>query len=412
MLTPAEAVREIVNSVEPVATERVPLMKALGRVSAKDVTSPIDIPQRDNSAMDGYAVRSQDVGGKCPIELAVVEHIPAGKLPSKAVGENQCARIFTGAPIPPGADSVIRQEHTALTSDNLVRVDRDSDVLGNIRRCGEDLPRDSLVVARGAELRPADLGLLASVAEGEVLVYKKPRVAIMATGDEIADLSESAAILEGTKIGSSNTYTMLSAVRVAGGEAVSLGIARDNAEDLRGRFESAKEADLLVTSGGVSVGEHDHLRDVFESLGGKLRFWRIKMRPGKPVAFGVLEGTPWIGLPGNPVSTMVTFELLVRPALRKMQGISSPFRRAVNVRMLEPYSSGTSRTDFIRAVVQLEDGEFTASPTGAQGSGILTSMAKANALVIVPGDENEVVKGQTLRAMLLDVDHHSSEIPY
>lgn len=412
MLSPAEAATTILGSVGPGAVEQVPLIDSLGRILAADITSPIDLPQRDNSAMDGYAVRSEDIRGKCPVQLAIVEQIPAGAVPVVTLRTGQCSRIFTGAPLPTGCDGVTRQEYTTRISDTVVRIDSDADAFGNIRRSGEDLRRDSVVVALGTELKPAHLGLLASVARDRVPVYRKPRVAVMASGDEIADLDEKGSILDGTKIGSSNTYTLLSAIRQCGAEPIALGIARDNVDDIRDRMNSARGVDLLVTSGGVSVGEHDHLRTVFENLGGDLKFWRIKMRPGKPVAFGFLRGIPWIGLPGNPVSTMVTFELLVRPAIRKMLGLSRPFRRAVAVRINEPFKSGTSRRDFVRAVVELRDGEFTASITGAQGSGILTSMASANSLLIVPSEVKEVAAGQTLQAILLDDSVHVEDPPY
>ena len=412
MLSPAEAATTILGSVGLGAVEQVPLIDSLGRVLAIGIKSPIDLPQRDNSAMDGYAVRSEDIRGKCPVQLAIVEQIPAGAFPVVTLHTGQCSRIFTGAPLPTGCDGVTRQEYATRISDTVVRIDSDADAFGNIRRSGEDLRRDSVVVPMGTELKPAHLGLLASVARDRVPVYRKPRVAVMASGDEIADLDEKASILDGTKIGSSNTYTLLSAIRLCGAEPIALGIARDNVDDIRDRMNSAQGVDLLVTSGGVSVGEHDHLRTVFEELGGDLKFWRIKMRPGKPVAFGFLRGIPWIGLPGNPVSTMVTFELLVRPAIRKMLGLSRPFRRAVSVRINEPFKSGTSRRDFVRAVVELRDGEFTASITGAQGSGILTSMARANSLLIVPSEVKEVAAGQTLQAILLDDTVHVEDPPY
>ncbi|MCH5373870.1 MAG: molybdopterin molybdotransferase MoeA, partial [Planctomycetes bacterium] len=382
MLSPAEAATTILRSVGHGAVEHVPIMDALGRVLAVDVTSPIDLPQRDNSAMDGFAVRSEDVRGKCPVELEIVEHIPAGAVPVETLDPGQCSRIFTGAHLPLGSDGVTRQEYTTRISDTVVRIEKDADASGNIRRRGEDLRRNSVVVSLGTELKPAHLGLLASVAQDVVPVYRKPRVAVMTSGDEVADLDDKAAILDGSKIGSSNTYTLLSAVKQSGGIPIALGIARDDPRDIRDRMTSTQDVDLLVTSGGVSVGEHDHLRAVFEDLGGELRFWRIKMRPGKPVAFGILRGMPWIGLPGNPVSTMVTFELLVRPAIRKMLGLAQPYRRTVTVRMSEQYKSGTSRRDFVRAIVEMRGGELSASTTGAQGSGILTSMAKANALLI------------------------------
>lgn len=412
MLSSSDAARTILDTVRPGATEEIHLQDALGRTLAEGISSNINIPFRDNSAMDGYAVRSEDVQGKCPAELEIVEHIPAGATPGVTLGTRQCSRIFTGAPIPPGADGVIRQEHTTRISDSVVRIEKDSDAHGNVRRSGEDVRRDSVIVDKGTRLGPAHLGLLASVAQAKVPVYRKPRVAIMASGDEIADMDDCESILNGSKIGSSNTYTLLSAVVQAGGEPIALGIARDDPSVIRARFESASEADLFVTTGGVSVGEHDHLKSVFEETGGDLKFWRIKMRPGKPVAFGILGSTPWIGLPGNPVSTMVTFELLVRPAIRKMLGLAQPFRQAIAVRMEEPYDSGTSRCDFARAVVTLQNGVFVASTTGAQGSGILSSMAKANALLIVPGEVRRVAAGETVQALLLDNDIHVSQVPY
>lgn len=412
MLSPSDAATTILRSVGPGAVERVPLLDALGRVLAADVNSQIDIPQQNNSAMDGYAVRGEDVLGKCPVELEIIEHIPAGSVPVHTIDTGECSRIFTGAPIPPGSDGVVRQEHTTRLSDTVVRIDEDTDAFGHIRGRGEDIRRDSKVVAKGTELKPAHLGLLASVAEDQVSVYRKPRVGVMTSGDEIADLDERDAILDGSKIGSSNTYTLLSAVQMAGGMPVRLGIAKDNPDDIRDRLGSATEVDLLVTSGGVSVGEHDHLRAVFEDLGGELRFWRIKMRPGKPVAFGIMQGIPWVGLPGNPVSTMVTFELLVRPAIRKMLGLSLPYRKPVSVRIEEEFKSATSRMDFVRAVVESRDGELTASITGAQGSGILASMGKANALLIVPGEIKEVAAGGSVPAILLDSSEHVAKVPY
>jgi molybdopterin molybdotransferase len=412
MLSPADAARTILSFVGPGAVEHVQLLDALGRILAVDIESPIDLPQQDNSAMDGYAVRSEDVRGECPVELTIVEEIPAGKVPVETVRAGQCSRIFTGAPIPTGSDGVVRQEHTNRISDTVVRIEEDSDASGNIRPAGEDLRRGSIVMSAGTELKPAHLGLLASVARDEVPVYRKPRVGVMTSGDEIADLDDKASILDGSKIGSSNTYTLLSAISLAGGEPVALGIAKDNPEDIRDRMKLASDLDMLVTSGGVSVGEHDHLRTVFEELGGELKFWRIKMRPGKPVAFGVLQGIPWIGLPGNPVSTMVTFELFVRPAVRRMLGLAQPYRGTVPVRIEKTFKSGTSRRDFIRAFVEMRGGELMASTTGAQGSGILTSMAKANALLIVPSELKEVAAGETLQAILLDELVHVEDAPY
>jgi len=254
--------------------------------------------------------------------------------------------------------------------------------------------------------------VLASIAKAQIVVHRRPKVAILASGDEIADLEEAVAIREGRKIASSNSYTLTAMVRMAGGCPMLLGIARDDPQDLQTRLSGAAEADLLITSGGVSVGEHDYIRSVLQDLGAQIQFWRVRMRPGAPVAFGVWDQMPWIGLPGNPVSTMVTFELFVRPAIRVMLGHSRPFRQTVPVRLTEPISLHTGLQHFLRVVVQERDTELTAKLTGPQGSGSLTSMAKANALLIVPENQHELAAETTLKAILLDESRHIAEIPF
>jgi molybdopterin molybdotransferase len=411
-VTPTEAARAILHTVQALTTERVPLVDALARVAAESVSSPVDLPHWDNSAMDGYAVRSDDVKGKCPIELQITDHIRAGSFPAKGIAVGECARIFTGAPIPQGSDGVIRQEDTTPLEGDRIRINNDRDVNRNIRFRGEDVRRNTVLVRRGSELGPAQIGVLASVAKAQTLVHRRPTVAILASGDEIADLEEATAILEGRKIASSNTYTLTALVRMAGGCPKVLGIARDDPQDLQTRLASAAEADLLITSGGVSVGEHDYMRSVLQDLGTQIRFWRVRMRPGAPVAFGVWDEIPWIGLPGNPVSTMVTFELFVRPAIRVMLGHSRPFRQVVPVRLTEPISLHGRLQHFLRAVVEERDSELTARLTGPQGSGILTSMAKANALLIVPENQQELSADTALTAILLDETRHVAEIPF
>jgi len=411
-ITPTEAARAILHTVQALTTERVPLLDALGQVAAESASSPMDLPQWDNSAMDGYAVRSDDVKGKCPIELQIIDHIRAGGFPTKGIGVGQCARIFTGAPIPRGSDGVIRQEDTTRLEGDRIRINDDRDANRNIRFRGEDLRRNTVLVPRGSELGPAQIGVLASIAKAQILVHRRPKVAILASGDEIADLEEAVAILEGRKIASSNSYTLTAMVRMAGGCPMLLGIARDDPQDLQTRLSGAAEADLLITSGGVSVGEHDHIRSVLQDLGAQIQFWRVRMRPGAPVAFGVWDQMPWIGLPGNPVSTMVTFELFVRPAIRVMLGHNRPFRQTVTVRLTEPISLHTGLQHFLRVVVQERDTELTAKLTGPQGSGILTSMAKANALLIVPENQHELAAETTLKAILLNETRHIAEIPF
>ncbi|MDJ0766892.1 MAG: molybdopterin molybdotransferase MoeA [Myxococcota bacterium] len=413
MLTPAEAAKTITSGLRPKPQEVLAIEEALGRVLAVDITSPIDLPNRDNSSMDGYAARSEDVRGKCPVVLQIIEHIPAGTLPTQEVTAGNCARIFTGAPIPEGADCVIRQEDTSDQTTDSVRIDGDRDAGKNIRRRGEDLRKGAVVLETRTPLSPAHIGVLASTAHSDVPVFGAPRIAVMPTGDEVVDLEEKEKILAGTKIGSSNTYTMLSMVREAGGVPIRMGIAKDDPEDVRRRFQSAAESsDLIVTSGGVSVGDHDHLRTVFEELGGEIKFWRIRMKPGKPVAFGVLNDTPWIGLPGNPVSTMVTFELFVRPAIRVMLGYEKPFRATSQFRVGEKISLPSERTQFLRAYVGQTESGPVATTTGPQGSGILNSMSKADALIIVPQGKKEVAAGEMVRGIFLNQPLHIENCPY
>jgi len=408
-MTPAEAASIILSHFQPLPPARRPLRDALDAVLAEDVASPIDLPPWDNSAMDGYAVRSADLQDT-ETDLEVIETIPAGQFPQKTVGKAQATRIFTGAPLPPGADTVIRQEDTAQSSNGRGRVTirNARDAKKNIRRRGEDIRNGAVVLPAGTTLGPAQLGVLASIAYDAPLVHRRPRVAFMGSGDEIVELEQREAILAGTKIASSNSYTLDALIRRSTAEPVNLGIARDSKESLREHLRGAAGADLLVTTAGVSVGEHDLVRDVLHDLGGELKLWRIGMRPGAPVGFGLLQGVPWIGLPGNPVSTMVTFELFVRPAIRRLQGHVLPFRRTVPVIVREPITLGPKLRHYLRAIV--EEGE--ARLTGPQGSGILTSMARANALLIVPADMPTVPVGTELQAIMLDDPRHVAAPPY
>jgi molybdopterin molybdotransferase len=413
-LAPAEAARRILQDIRRQPPLRLPLDDALGSVLAEPAISPLDIPPWTNSAMDGYAARAADVRGatpEAPKRLQVVEVLPAGSFPSRALSPGECARIFTGAPLPDGADSVIRQEDTDSGSEE-VAIARDRDCLVNIRRAGEDIRKGAVVLAEGTELGAAQLGVLASIAVSHPVVYRRPRVGILGGGDEIVDVDQPEAIIAGRKVASSNTHTLLALVKLAGGEPLNLGLAADTPESVRAHLTRAGECDLLVTTAGISVGEHDHLRAVLADLGAELRFWRLSMRPGAPVGFGVLGRTPWIGLPGNPVSTMVTFELFVRPAIRAMLGHPLPFRRTVPVRVAEPIRLGPKLQHFLRAVVTPGAHGFDARLTGPQGSGILTSMLKANALLIIPQGQHETPEGALASALVLDDPHHVAEPPW
>jgi molybdopterin molybdotransferase len=410
-LSAAEAARRILDDVSRQPALRVPLDDALDSVLAEDVVSRIDIPAWTNSAMDGYAARGDDVRGASaeqPVRLRVVEVLPAGAFPTRRIEAGETARIFTGAPLPDGADTVVRQEDTDEGAETVTIV-RDRDVGVNFRRAGEDVRRGATVLTAGMELGPAPLGVLASLAVAQPLVYRRPRVAILGSGDEIVDVDQPEEILSGRKIASSNTHTLVALVRHAGGEPVNLGIARDTRESLREHFQRAVDCDLLVTTAGISVGEHDYVRSVLDELGAVQRFWKLRMRPGAPVGFGLLGGIPWIGLPGNPVSTMVTFELFVRPAIRKMCGHPLPFRRAVSVRLAEPVSVRPKLQHFLRAIVDETPDGPEARLTGPQGSGILTSMVLANALLVLPEGQFNTSAGTAVQAIRLDDPVHQLE---
>src|SRR5207249_4978305 len=420
MLTPTEAARMILEHIAPLPAARRPLRETLDRVLAEDVKSPIDLPAWDNSAMDGYAARAVDVESAAPeqtVALAVIEAVAAGQFPTKPIGPGQVTRIFTGAPLPAGADTVVRQEDTEPAARGRITVVTGRDARKNVRHRGEDIRKGEVVLGAGTPLGPAQLGVLASIAHATPLVHDAPRVAFMGSGDEIVDLDRADDILSGNKVASSNSYTLDALIRRTGGIPVDLGLARDTKQSLREHLAQARArgADLVVTTAGVSVGEHDFVREVLTELGGEIKLWRIAMRPGAPVGFGLLGGKPWIGLPGNPVSVMVTFELFVRPAIRCLLGHTLPFRRTVPVCVGEPITLGPRLGHFLRAVVKPAGsggGALTARLTGPQGSGILTSMARANALLIVPEDRASVAAGETLSALLLDDPHHVAEAPF
>jgi molybdopterin molybdotransferase len=405
MLRVGEASERILAEVRSLAPEKISLRAALGRVCAEEILATVTMPPWSNSSMDGYAVRSADITAVMkgePVTLRVVGTIAAGDRAERPLKRGQAMRIMTGAPVPGGADSVIRKEDTGEGSGK-VEIRDARDVWKNIRQAGEDFQRGDVLAKRGTPIRPALIGVLASTGVGTVNVFRRPRVALISSGNELVDIDDFDEVVAGRRIVSSNSYTLDALTRVAGGVPVDLGIAADTKASLRRKLEAAGDCDLIITSAGVSVGDLDHTRDVFAALGGKQIFWKVKMRPGAPLAFGTLNGVPWIGVSGNPVSAMVSFELFVRPALRKMQGYTSFFRRTVNVTLEEEVKIGAKLTHFLRAwVTRKEDGTLTARLTGLQSSGALTSMAKANALLIVPETSQTVAKGAQLKALVLD----------
>jgi molybdopterin molybdotransferase len=412
MLSVQEASAQILDAIERLAPERVPLLDALGRVLATPAVASYTLPHWDNSAMDGYAVRADDVSAAsetAPASLRVLETVAAGAFPSVPVRAGEATRIMTGAPLPEGADTVVRVEDTDGGIERVV-IRNGRDARKNIRPRGEDFLDGDTVLPAGTVLAPAQLGVLASLGCASVDVYRRPVVAIAGSGDELVDLDRFHEVLSGKRIVASNSYTLSALVRQSGGVALNLGNAADTPESLRALLGNTRGADLIVTSAGASVGEFDYTRQVLESLGAELRFWRVRMRPGAPIGFGMLGPTPWLGLPGNPVSAMVTFELFVRPVIRRMLGHTRLFRRKVPVVLEEPVSIGAKLTHFLRAVVRVrDDGTLSARLTGPQGSGILTSMAKANALLVVPHDVPRAEAGALLNALMLSEDAELSE---
>ena len=407
MLSVAEASARILEGIVPLAPERVALERALGRVLSNDVVSPITLPPWDNSAMDGYAVHSASVAGATrerPVTLPVRETLAAGQFATAPLGAGEAVRVMTGAAVPEGTDSVIRVEDTD-GGVREVRISDSRDAGRNLRARGEDIHAGQVVLERGMSLGAAQIGVLASVGAAAVDVYRRPRVAILGSGDELVDLDRFHEVMSGKKIVSSNGYTLAALVRLAGGSPVQLGTAADDVESIADGLRRAAGCDLIVTSAGISVGEFDYTREALTAAGAEMKFWKVRMRPGAPLGFGVLHGVPWLGLPGNPVSAMVTFELFARPVIRRMLGHVRLFRRPVPVMLEEPVRIGVPLTHFLRAVVSVrDDGALTARLTGPQGSGILTSMSRANALLVVPEDRPESAAGDMASALLLGED--------
>ena len=411
-ITPDEAAAIVLDSIEPLPPVVTQLRDSLGLVAAETVTSPINIPPWDNSAMDGYAVRSGDLGAP-GTELEVIETTPAGDFPTREVGPGQCVRVFTGAPVPRGADSVVRQEDVARVGGKRVTINRLRDLGRNIRRAGEDLERGATALESGTVIGPAEMGLLASVTAAELRCHPRPRVAILATGDEVVDLDRAEEVLAGRKIASSNTYSLLGAITAMGGIPDTAGISGDDPEELKHCLERACEADLVITTGGVSVGDHDYVRTVLDDMGAEIKFWRITMRPGAPVGFGLAGGTPWIGLPGNPVSALVTAGLFVEPAIRKLAGHTAWFRDTISVTVDSEIELGPPLTHFLRVKLHHENRQRPrATLTGPQGSGILSSMSRAEGLLIVPAGKKKVQHGDVLDAIPFRLDRFVTEPPW
>ncbi len=423
MISVEEALERILSRIGTLGDEQVPLPRALGRVLTHAVTSGLDLPPWPNSSMDGYALKSTDAAGASaasPARLAVAGRVAAGHMADKPLTAGQAFRIFTGGPLPEGADSVIPQEEVRVEGKMLL-VPRPVKAGEFVRPRGEDMRAGDAVLERGRLIGPAELGLLAALGHAQVRVVRKPRVGILSTGDEIVDLGGR---LGPGQIPNSNTYSLMGQVSEAGGEPVALGVAGDRLEDIETRFRWGLGCDLLISSAGVSVGEHDFVKAALERLGAEQHLWLVNMRPGKPIAFATIPSAgvagraeqhggeastkknalPVFALPGNPVSAMVTFELFVRPALRRLGGHARLHRPLVQARAQAPIPNPGRRRGFLRVTLTVDEvGAYEARLTGDQSSGILRSMVAADGLAVIPGDSTIEAGGTVPVIVLRDI---------
>ncbi len=412
MISVEEARAYILQHFKPLETEYVALRDALGRVLAQEIVAPNNVPPHNNSAMDGYAVRAADIANATPtnpVRLRVIADLGAGYMPDAPVESGTAVRIMTGAVIPPGADTVVRFEETSEAvahkatgkGSALVEILAAPERGANVRLAGEDIRADEIILPQGTLLRPTEIGLLASVGCARVPAHRQPRVAILATGDELVEVDEP---LPPGKIRNSNEYANAAAVQKAGGIPIRLGIARDNLEDLTRKIRAGieAEADMFITSAGVSVGDYDIVKDVLNREG-EMRFWQVNMKPGKPLAFGLIGKTPLLGLPGNPVSAIISFETFARPAILTMLGRKNFARPYVTALLQDRAENHAGRRNFIRVhVTRRADGEYLATTTGEQGSGILTSISRANGLLEMPPETREHKPGERVKITMLD----------
>ena len=401
MISVEAALEKILSHIQPLGFEKVSLLESQGRVIAEDIYASRDIPPLDNSGMDGYAVRYEDIqhaSSSQPVRLEIIEDLPAGSVSKKILEKGQAIRIMTGAPIPRAADAVVQVEDTTK-EDRFAQIFRAVPLGENIRRAGEDVGKGDRVISKGDLIRPAEVGMLASVGRSFVSVFQRPLVAILCTGEELVDVDGR---LDEAKIVSSNSYTLAAQVKDSGAIPIQLGIARDRKEDIEEKLRQGIRADVLISSAGISVGDYDLVKDVLKDLGMEMVFWKVAMKPGKPLAFGTIAGKPAFGLPGNPVSSMVSFEQFVRPSLLKMMGHHQLFRPTIEAILKEDIQKEPGRRHYVRALVSFEKDRYFVTTTGAQGSGILRSMVRANGLVVIPENQEKVRAGEKVLVQLLD----------
>ncbi|PIU67443.1 MAG: molybdopterin biosynthesis protein MoeA [Armatimonadetes bacterium CG07_land_8_20_14_0_80_40_9] len=396
MLSTEEAQKIILSKVKVLGEKEERIVNCLGRVLAEDIYSSLNIPPLTNSAMDGYALKSSDTRG-APLLLKVIEDLPAGRVSTKKIDKGKAIRIMTGAILPEGADAVVEVEKTKREERGFVKVLFRVKRGENVRLAGEDVKKGELVLKKGTTIRAAEVGMLATLGRRKAKVLRAPRVAIISSGDELLEVGKR--IRDG-KIYDANGYSLQAQVIEASAVPLYLGVVKDKIEALRKKFkEGLKQADLLISSGGVSVGDYDLVRGVLKELG-RISFWQVRQRPGKPLVFGLAGRKLIFGLPGNPVSSMVTFEQYVRPALLKMGGRADLKRKEVYAEVTEEIKKRKGLKYFIRAVVRKEDNKYYVKTTGPQGSGILKSMILANGLIILPEKVEKVKKGDKVLVQL------------
>jgi molybdopterin molybdotransferase len=403
MISVREALDRVLEDLPRVGSEQVPLTAARGRVLAAAVEAPRDVPPFRNSAMDGYALRSGDVAAAsvaAPVVLRVLETVGAGAVARQPVAPGTAIRIMTGAPMPDGADAVVRVEDTAEVAAG-VAVRAPVGPGSNVRRPGEDMGAGETVLTPGWLLRPADIGLLASLGVAMLRVARRPRVAILSTGDELVDVGEP---LGPGQIVNSNAYTLAAAVEEAGATAIHLGIVRDRPERIRAAFADAMSADMVLSTGGVSVGSFDYVRATLAELGYQERFWKVAQKPGKPLTFGRCGRTPVFGLPGNPVSSLVCFYLYVGPALRTMLGRDRVHLASAAATLEESVRTTPGLTEFVRCRLQGPPEDYRARSTGTQSSGALRSLSLGDGLIVGPADAAQLDAGARVRVVLLNGD--------
>ena len=397
-MTSVDVVRDrIVSSVSPLPSVDLGLLEARGLVLSDDIIAQSDVPPFRNSAMDGYAIRSVETDGDAPSQFRVVETIPAGAAATPNIGPGQTARIMTGAPLPDGSDAVIRFEEAVVEGD-FIRMCRMVRAGENVRLAGEDISSGQRVLRRGSQIGPIEIGLLAALNLGSVSVHRRPRVGILSTGDEVVDIGPD---LGPGQIRDANAYALAARVEVLGGEAIRLGIAADSATAIRRGIETAHDCDLILTSGGVSVGDFDLVKEVLQQEG-EIAILTVRMKPGKPLAFGHVGTLPLVGLPGNPAAAIVSFDQFVRPAILKMLGHEQLDLPTVQARLLVDVVNRGRRRHFERGVLAVDEEGWAVEPTGIHGSAMLSGLLAANCYIVIPEDVSYERAGAMVETQVLD----------